>query len=258
RLLDDVAKDNPQKAQEAQAKLNNAVNTKLKRLGYNEIGSYTKTNIGDVKLVGKYQLYKEAQDSLAVKGELTLPTGVAPNVDNALDTPTGDGQVDIGATIIADHYLDRQHAWRTNAYAGYTVQLPDHLDRRLPVNENDSLSNDKELLARKLGDIVQAGTSIQYEFPFGLNLGTAYAVQRLGKTSYGDGSFQSFRYRLLEANTGQTLHSATFGVGFSTVEMYKRKEFKAPFQVNWAYCMPIAGVNTVKNDYMSFELVMFF
>lgn len=257
-LINDITKDNPDKGQEAATKLNDAVNTKLKRLGYDPINSYTKTNIGDVKVVGKYQLVSDSDQGLAVKGEVTLPTGTRPNADKALDTPTGDGQTDVGATIIYDRFLNAHKSLRANFYGGYTAQLPDHLDRRLPTSDMDSLSSDKEYMARDLGDVIAAGASLNYEFPFGLTMAGGYSFQRMAPTHFGDGRFAAYRYRLLEANTGQVLHSATLGVGFSTVEMYKNHQFKAPFQVNVAYVRPLAGMNVVKNDFMAFELVLFF
>ncbi|MBI3556577.1 MAG: transporter, partial [Deltaproteobacteria bacterium] len=258
QLIASVCESDPDKCQESSAKLNNAVNTKLQRLGYNPINSYTKTHVGDVKAVGKYQVWTGHNDGFAVKGEVTAPTGTPPNADNALDTPTGDGQTDVGAMLIYDRYLNAHHSLKSNVYGGYTVQTGDHIERRLPVSDTDSLSNDKELLARKLGDVIAAGASLSYEFPFGLNFSAGYGFQRMAPTQYDGGKFADYRYRLLEANTGQVLHSATLGLGFSTVEMYKNHQFKAPFQLNMSYCKPLAGINVVKNDFMAFELVLFF
>lgn len=257
-LIASLYKSDPDKAREAEQKLNNAVNTKLKRLGYEPITSREETEIGDVRLVGKYQAYNSAADSIAIKGEVTAPTGVAPNADRALDTPTGDGQTDLGAMVVYDHFFDRSRLVRANFYAGYTAQLPDHLERRLPVSDRDSLSADKELLARDLGDVIASGAAFIYEFPFGLNMAAGYGFQRMAPTSFEGVKYAPYRYRLLEANTGQVLHSATFGMGFSSVEMYRNKQFKAPFQVNVAYSKPLAGINVVRNGFMSFELVLFF
>jgi hypothetical protein len=80
----------------------------------------------------------------------------------------------------------------------------------------------------------------------------------MAPTSYQGSNFAPYRYSLLEANTGEVLHSATLGLGFSTVNMYQNHQFKAPFQVNMAYCKPLAGINVVRNDLLEFELVLFF
>lgn len=258
QLIESVASNDPYKGDESARKLNDAVNTKLKRLGYDPIESYTKTAIGDIKAVGKYQLWNGERDGFALRGEVTAPTGTKPNVNKALDTPTGDGQWDIGAGAIYDLYLTRDHLFRANFYSGYTVQLPDHLERRLPVSDMDSLSSDKELLYRDLGDFFSTGASLIHEAPFGLVASVGYNFQRMFETKFEGSKFNPYRYSLLEAGTSQMLHSAVFGLGFSTVEMYRNHQFKAPFQVNVAYSRPLAGMNVVRNGFMSFELVLFF
>lgn len=63
---------------------------------------------------------------------------------------------------------------------------------------------------------------------------------------------------MLEANTRQLLHSATLGAGFSTVDLYKAKQFALPLQVNLAYSRPLMGRNVIKNELVAFEFVMFF
>jgi hypothetical protein len=259
QFTDSINDTDPNKGNEVAGKLNDAINAKLKRLGYDPITSYNKTEIGDIKAVGKYRVYNGESDAVTVRSEVTLPTGVAPNADRALDTPTGDGQWDLGASLLYDHYLDRAHLVRVNAYAGYTAQLPDHIDRRLPVSNDESLSVDKENVYRDLGDIFSAGAAFVYEFPFGLNASAGYSFQRMGGTHYEGTRFDPYRYSLLEAlQPMQMLHAATFTLGYSTVEMFKQGRFKAPFQVNLAYSVPLAGLNVVRNDFMSFELVLFF
>lgn len=258
QLISSIREDDPEKAKEAQDKLNNSVNTKLKRLGYDEIHSTRVSNIGDVKVVGKYQTYEDSANALALKGEVTLPTGTPPNVNKALDVPTGDGQTDVGAMVIYDRYLTHDKAFKANAYAGYTVQTPDTIERRLPVSEDDSLSADKEELERDLGDIISIGTGLSYQFAWGFNMGAAYGFQHQNKVSYSGSKFPRYRYNLLETNTRQVLHSATLGVGYSTVDLFKAKQFVLPMQLNFAYCKPIKGMNVVKNELLAFEVVLFF
>lgn len=254
-----VCEGGADKCAEVERKFNDAINTKLADYGYDPIRSGNTSGVGDIKVVGKYRLVGTQDEGVTLKGEVTLPTGTPPNADKALDIPLGDGQTDLGAMVIYDRFLDRHKLVRANAYAGYTAQLPDSLDKRIPLSETETITRDKETLGRDLGDIVSAGAGLVYEFPFGLNLGAQYGFQYLSPTSYdGPSRFPSYRYSLLSANTGQILHSATLGVGFSSVEMYKAHQFKAPFQVNLAYCRPLAGLNVVKNELLAFELVLFF
>ncbi|MEW6055064.1 MAG: hypothetical protein AB1540_00490 [Bdellovibrionota bacterium] len=253
-----ICETDPAECNRAAQKLNDAVNTKLKRLGYEPIKSERISNIGDVKVVGKYRVVENRDDAVTFKSELTLPTGTPPNANKALDVPTGDGQADIGAMVIYDRFLDEPHRFRANLYAGYTAQLPDEIDRRIPESETELLSRDVERVDRDLGDSVSSGAALTYELPFGLNFGAAYGFQYMTPASYRGSKFQPHRYSLLSRDTRQMLHSATFGLGFSTVEMYRAKETPVPFQLNLAYCKPFAGYNVVKNDFVAVEVVLFF
>lgn len=258
KFIDAVCETNPEKCNDAARKLNDAVNQKLTRLGYEPVRSRTVSGVGDLKLVNKYLVHHSARDQVALRGELTLPTGTAPNADQAVDVPTGDGQWDVGAGVIWDHRFYGDLRW--NTYAGYTAQLPDRLARRLPASATDSLSADKETLKRDLGDVVSAGTSMTLDFPStGLSVGAGYGYQSLAQTTFQGSAFASERYRWLEAETpAQRLHSATVMGGFSTIEWYKQKRFALPMQANMAYSRPLAGVNTTRNDVVSAEVVLFF
>lgn len=262
-FIADYQNKDPLGAEKAEQDLNDAINSKLAGMGYERIQSRNFSGVGDVKVISKHHLtpsglFGDGRDALTAKCEATLPTGTPPNVDRLVDVPMGDGQTDVGAMLIYDRYLEHTRSWRANFYAGYTAQLPDHLERRIPVSEEETLTSDKELVARDLGDVINTGAALQYEFPFGLNLGAIYGLQYLGKTRFEGSKFSPYRYSVLEKNTQQLLHSATLGVGFNSVEMYKSKRFAAPLQVNLSYCKPLAGFNVAKNDFMAFELVLFF
>lgn len=246
----------PVKAKEAEEKMNDAVNRKLQRLGYEPIHSMTVNNIGDISVVGKYRIIEFGREAFAVKLAVTLPTGVPPNANRALDVPTGDGQWDIGGTIIHDHSFTRR--LKLNTYAGYTAQLPDHIKKRIPTSFDDILSSDTEELSRNLGDIVSAGTSLQYQFDFGLYLAAGYTFQQQNQTQYDGTRFDPARYRILEHNTLQRLQAAIGGIGFNGIDLYKRGKLPIPFQVNGTYSHPIEGIDVTKNDVIAVEASLFF
>ncbi len=259
KFIDAACATNPEKCNDAADKLNNAINQKLATNGYEPIQSETINSVGDARLVGKYRAYKDSLQSLAVRGELTLPTGIAPNADKAVDVPTGDGQWDVGFGLIYDRSLTQD--LHVNLFGSYVAQLPDQLQKRLPVGLGDTISGTKELLNRDLGDIVSTGTSFGYVFPsLGLNLGAGYSFQFVNATRYQDGELASSEtYRWLEAEAPiQALHSATLAAGFSTIEWFKQKRFVLPFQANIAWSLPLAGRNVTDNSTLAGELVLFF
>ncbi len=259
KFIDAACATNPEKCNDAADRLNNAVNQKLATNGYQPIQSETLTSVGDIRLIGKYRAYQDELQALAVRSEIGLPTGTRPNADKAVDAPTGDGQWDVGLGLIYDRYLIRD--LRLNLTGSYLAQLGDRLDRRLPVALGDSISGTKESLDRDLGDIISAGTSLNYTIPkFGFNLGAGYAFQYISQTKYQDGVLApSETYRFLEAEAPvQELHSATIAAGFSTVEWFKQKEFALPFQANLTWSVPLAGRNVTDNSTFTGELVLFF
>lgn len=242
----------------ARADLNDAVNTKLRNKGYETIGARRFTAMGDAKLVSKYVLFQNEANSLSLKNEFTVPTGRKPDVNKAVDVPTGDGQYDVGLGLSYDRQL--LPFLRANAFGNYIAQLPSRLERRLPVKNDDVISNDREMLKRDLGDVSSVGTSLTVESPFSVvSFGAGYSFQYINATSYSRGNYPEFRYRLLEAEMPyQALHSMTGVLGFSTVELFKRGMFKVPLQANVAYSKPVSGRNVTTNDVWAAELVMFF
>ena len=255
-FINALAASDPVKAKEAELKMNDAVNRKLMRLGYKPITSMRVDHIGDVIMGGKYLAWKGSHDEIAVKGAVTLPTGKAPDADRALDVPTGDGQLDLGTALVWDHLFGRH--FRTTVHGGYTMQVADRIDKRLPVSHEDSLSADKENVARKLGDIVTGGASASYLFDFGLQLSCGYAYQQKFEDQYNGGKYDPNRYRLLSFDTNQRMQAVMGGIGFNGVELYKKKKLPLPFQVNGLYSRPVEGVNVAKAELVTVEVAMFF
>lgn len=250
------------KCNESKDKLNNAVNEKLKRLGYQPISNQNFTAMADARVVGKFMVSSidrpGVNSSLTLRHEITVPTGKTPDPDNALAVAVGDGQWDLGAGLIHDLTFDHDLRW--NAFGSYLAQLPANMVRRLPTSPTDSLSADKEMVNVDFGDIVTLGTSLNYEFAgTGFTTGLGYQLQHMTKAAVKDGAFTSDRYRLLENELpARTLHTALLMAGFSTVEFYKQKKFVIPMQANLGYSKAIAGINATTNSMFMAEMVLFF
>ena len=52
--------------------------------GYQPVQSKTVSALGDVQLLGKYNVYQTPADAVTIKSTVILPTGVAPNADAEL------------------------------------------------------------------------------------------------------------------------------------------------------------------------------
>ena len=240
-------------------RLNNAVNEKLKKLGYKPVGSKRVSNVGDIQLVGKYLLYEDSDQFISVKSTVIFPTGISPNPDDPIDLPTGEGRFQWGNLVAYDRIFAEDY--RLNFYGGFTALLPNKMEKRIPEFENDPLSPNKEMLTRKLGGVVSMGTSLLRSFAsLGIRAGAGYTFQYQTQPRYSGGSqFSQERYSFLEDLTpAQVLHSATLVAGFSSVEWYQQKKFFYPMQANLIYSHPVFGRNVATSDVISGEVVLFF
>lgn len=260
RFVDSASLDgSPAAGQDAVEKLRDPVNQKLTRLGYEPIQSKSFTAVGDLQMISKVSLYHGDNQDFAIRNTVSFPTGRAPNADKALDVPTGDGRIGLGAQFIYDQRLPWDFAVTSNL--GTTVLLPRDLERRLPVSADDSLSRDKELLTERARGIFQIGGGVQHLFPrLGVTLGMGYHFQYQTASSFKDGgNSDPGRYRLLEDLwPQQAIHSLLLSAGFSTVDFFKQKRFFYPMQVNFNFAKPLSGRNVALSDVFTGELVLFF
>lgn len=240
-------------------KLNDAVNTKLVSYGYDRVESTNVTAIGDIQVVNKFQVFKTDRHALALKNNVLLPTGTGPNVNKALDIPTGSGRFGAGVGAIYDVFLPAD--FRLNAFTHGTALLPNRMVKRIPVAPNEAISPDKEELTRNTGAQFIWGTGVDRRFAnIGLTLGAGYTFQYLTAQTYVPGSaYDPTRYLWLDGlKPDETMHGLMLTAGFSTVEWYKEKKFPLPFQANFVFGAPIAGTNVNTNNLLAGELVMFF
>ena len=250
----------PADGENAGYKLDNAINQKLIRLGYETIPStQTISGVGDAQLLAKYRLHDDGVNAISIRNSLIFPTGTAPNPDKALDIPTGDGRFGTSLGAIYDRMLPWD--FRFNAYGTYTALLPRKIVKRVPTSVSDNLSADKEEVHENLRNQVAFGTGFEHFFrSSGILLGTGYAFQFESHADYDAGTnLDAGRYALLNrVQPLQSMHSVLLSAGFSTVEWYRQKKFVAPFQVNFAYTHPLIGRNVASNDLLAGELVLFF
>ena len=243
---------------QAANKLNDSVNQKLVGYGYEPIQSKTVSNIGDIQLVSKVGLDQNPDQQVTWKSSLILPTGMAPNAGRALDVPTGDGRVQIGNQLIYERRMPADFRWM--AFGGAVAQLPNQMEKRVPLASGEALSPDKESLTRQWGANVGCGTSLSHQFvSTGIVTSLGYNFQFMTQPRYSGGTrFSQERYRFLENLTSsQLLHSATLMAGFSTVEWYQNKKFFYPFQANVVLSHPLGGRSVSTSNVLAGELVLF-
>lgn len=221
--------------------------------GYQRPGNWEAFGLGDLELGLKYSFLRNDLLSLAVKSGLRLPTGRADDPDNLTDLAFGDGQTDLGTTILAD-YTGLPNTL-VNGLLKYTVQLPDKQLLRLP-QEGELFASNKENIKRNLGDVLDAAIYAQYTFLTLFNVNTSYAYSFKQKDSYQ--SAEGLETTRLSENSAQQRHIADIGLGFSTLPWVRQGTFALPMELGVNLQLPVAGKNVAKATTVNLEYMVYF
>jgi hypothetical protein len=240
-----------------------AISKKLSDNGYKTLNESlgTKSHIGDIKLVNKYQYLKKDKIVSALRFEIGIPTGKTLDVNKAVDFATGDGQWDIGLGNAIQINLTEKLS--LTGFASYTKQLEKTDARRVPIESDSKISDVTDIdhdTKIKFGDQYKLQAQMNYKFYKGgvLNFitGLTYAKKYEDKVT-GD-KFEAHRYKWLTQDTEQVMKSLQAGFGVSTIPLFKAKKFKAPLQANLFYTSVYDGKNVVKDNVYTFEMALFF
>jgi hypothetical protein len=243
-----------QSAREAADKLNNAVgrlNDKLEKNGYKKIQDWSGTGFGDTQLVAKVRTSEMPYLATAVSAGVVIPTGTRDDPDNLLDRSFGDGQWDAFVGGALDQPLPAQ--FTVNEYVRYTYQMPSRKKMRM-VTEDESIEVPKETVFYKLGDKIEAGTSVQYENDAGIVSGAGYNFFHKVKDIYRAGEST----RLLTYETMQQMHEAELEIGYSSVPAFRRKEIAIPFEAKLGYKHQLRSRNMPVTNLLQLEASAFF
>jgi len=244
------------KIDEFYEKIDSPTLSKFDEFNYDQPLSERGTKLGDIKLVTKYQAMNEVNYRVTFQGELVLPTGKDQNINRAVDVASGDGQTDIGAGVNFDFVLNS--VFSIGANTNYTVQLSDTNPERIPIQSNSKASPDIDLnTERDLGDIWSTTVGARYsESGFSIDMGYSYQYKQADE--YTGTAFDNERYKWLEFETEQYMHSAQLTVGFDTLSLFKAKKFAVPLAVALNHTRVLSGRNVVNNPLTSLSLSVYF
>lgn len=259
RFINTLANENynqVKSAQEVANKLNNPVgelNKKLTNNGFNTLNNWSDEGIGDITIASKALVFDQSQLKIATTNGMVLPTGQTKNPDILNDIPFGKGSIDVFSSIISDQYIYKNIFF--NQFAKYTYRLPSEKQMRLATND-ESIAVEKGTVSYKIGDQIDSGLSIQFEPESGFLAGVGYQYSM----KYGD------HYKLsdidvkhkAEKGTNTSNHQSEIKVGYSTVQAYKRGSVALPFTASLEYKKSLASINSTTNDYIEFDLALFF
>ncbi|MBI3019015.1 MAG: hypothetical protein HYY61_03910 [Deltaproteobacteria bacterium] len=230
-----------------------AAQDKAIQAGYAPLENWDALGLGDVELGIKYKLLNTQNWSLATKSGVRLPTGRGDDPDILTDIGFGDGQTDLGSTLLVD-YTGISNTL-LNTWVKYTVQLPDRQLLRVP-EPGELFTTKKENIRRNLGDRVDAVVTAEYSFWTTFNVNATYAFFSKQKDRFK--SNLGYNAQELEANTAQQKHSADAGIGFSTLPWFKQGTFKLPMDAGLNLEVPLTGKNVAKATTVNLEYKLYF
>lgn len=248
--------NNVKNAIEAAQKLTAAVkrlNDKLEDNGYDRLGAWSKTSLGDITLATKYAFISGSKLRLASSFGFVAPTGRTDDPDILTDLPTGDGQWDIFAGIYADQQLSSEIFLNQNLK--YTNQLPGRKPMRLKTAD-EPIEVAKEDLKFKLGDKVDAELSVQMEQVSGLvaGIGAAY-FRKFADRYYADASAVK---KELKSETDQTAIYGKVRLGYSSLPAFKRGKSAVPMNIILEYRKQYSSKNIAMTDFTQIDFNVYF
>jgi hypothetical protein len=243
------------KAAEFDTKMTNPINAKAVEYNYKPIEDENKTELGDVRFVLKYLTLEKNEHRLTLQGETTLPTGTENDPDKLVTVASGDGQADVGASILYDYLITDYITSSTSL--GHTVQLKDQRKMRIPEREASKVTPDTDgNTSRNLGDVSYIQTSVNYQKNYTFGLG--YSFQQKGKDEYSGTLYDAERYSWLSKETEQKMHSMLVSLGYETLTAFRNKKFPVPISVSLTHSRILNGKNVVKDPITALDFSLFF
>lgn len=243
--------------QQVQAKLDvNALQATLtNQYGYQDgLRSWSGTGLGDIELGGKFNYHRSSQMMATLKGGVRLPTGRTNDPDLLFDLGFGDGQTDLGLFHLLDYNFTPNLGMTLET--GYTVQLPDDVQMRVPISEEVPISPTKVTLDRKLGDIINAEIEGNYTFLKVLTLSARYRYQKIFDTDYSGGNGANLA--LIENNSGSELHQGAFQLEYTNLAHVRAGRSKFPYAAAAFYRVPLTGENVSDSRTAGIQLKTYF
>jgi hypothetical protein len=222
--------------------------------GYNRVESWSGNGLSDIEIGGRYQYLNTENWRLAFTSGVRAPTGETDDPDNLMDYALGSGA---WALLF---YFNNDYAAIKNTILNLTLKydlyLPDNEVMRVPDDVNQPITPNKEDVHRDIGDIIEINASASYQFLKGSNVYLEYLYGYKFKDSISGN--MGFAYDQLEAQSDREEQVVKIGIGYSTIPLYQEKKFPLPLTVDITYRNRFAGKNTLKSDYISIGVAVFF
>jgi len=224
--------------------------------GYKPIGKWEKDALGDAEIGFIYRLTDFSDRGVAVSAGAVLPTGSPDDPDSLQDVSTGDGQYD-GFVEVSSGISFLDSSLQFDVKGRYTYQFESEKEMRWIEDANLPLAKTKRTVNQKLGDKIDASLTATYYPTYWMNLSSSYMLGSTGQTNYYDITDPDVK-KALEADTSSSNQWLKIGIGFSTVEAYKRKKFDLPMDIGVSAQRLLNAKNTASYDRIDLDFKLYF
>lgn len=223
---------------------------------YKPIGKWEKDALGDAEVGFIYRLTDMSDRGAAISAGAVLPTGEADDPDSLQDVSTGDGQYDAFVELAAGmSFLD--NTFQFDLKGRYTYQFAANKEVRWIEDADVPLSKDTKTVNEKLGNKIDTTLTLTYNPTYWMNFNSSLILEQTGGTTYSNVGDAKVR-QALEADTDSNARWVRVGVGFSTTEAYKRKQFDVPFDIGVTAQRLLNAKNTENYDRIDLDLKLYF
>lgn len=224
--------------------------------GYKPVGKWEKDALGDAEIGFVYRLTDYPDRGISLSAGVVLPTGSPDDPDSIQDVATGDGQYD-AFTEVASGISIFNNSLQFDLKGRYTYQFESQKEVRWIDDANLPLAKTKRSVKQKLGNKIDSSLTATYLPTYWMNLYSSYILGTTGQTNYYEVTNPNVK-AALEADTNSSAQWVKIGLGFSTVEAYKRKKFDLPMDIGFSAQRLINAKNTASYDRIDLDFRLYF
>ena len=221
---------------------------------YQPLGKWKATDFGDAEFGVMYQLAKWNNAGALINFGGVAPTGRKDNPDILQDIAFGDGQWDFFFEWGGGFNLTND--WSLDNWTRLTYQFPYSANIRAPSSSTFPVTANKVDAQIKLGNKAQNNLQLSYKFLEQWSTSLLYSVEYVEPTDYK--SSNTVSDAILEMDTEKLTHTASLGLTYSTLSLYKKKQFFMPMNLSLGVQSIFAGKNIPKYERADFEIQLFF
>lgn len=221
---------------------------------YQPLGKWNATAFGDTEFGMMYRLKKWRNAGALINFGMVAPTGRVDNPDMLQDIAFGDGQWD--AFYEFGGGINFTEEWSIDNWTRFTYQFPSKEIIRLPDSSVFPITTNKGEANIKLGTKIQTNLQGNYQFSDTWSSSLLYTLEYIEPTDYQSNNI--IADKILEENTEKVSHVGRVNFSYSTINLYRKKQFFMPLKLSLALQSIFAGKNIPTYERADFEISFFF